>query len=350
MSGYKALAYIGSKSKLLTFLEENITTYLGKNLCDIDSFADLFSGSGIVSYYLIKKNCNVILTNDTQHYAYIISSVLTKKNINIQKIDKIIDILNNINCDNPNNVDFIYSNYTPNNDCDRMYFTTDNGIKIDRIRQHIEKYKIELNDNEYRLLIKILLYAVTSIANTSVVFGAYLKHFKKSALKPLILDKELLFKLSENEAVHSCYNKDVITLLNDINLNDIEVCYIDSPYTARDYNTNYGLLETISKYDNPKIHGKTGLRDDTSTKSKFCSKVNAEGEFEKILSKIKSKYVFISYSSESIVPKNKLLEILEQYWTNIICYEKDYKRFKSNNNCEQSKTVKEYLFAATLKL
>jgi len=353
MSEYKSFSYIGSKTKLLTFIEEHICLYINKPLNEISLFADLFSGSGIVSYYLVQKGCKNIITNDIQHYAYILSSVLTKKDVNLEKIINLINNLNNINCENPSCIDFIYSNYTPTKNCERMYFTIENGIKIDRIRQAIEKYYLEntINNKEYRLLLKILLYSVTSVANTSAVFGAYLKQYKKTALKSLKMDTELLLKLSSNTITHTFYNKDITELLDNMNQDNIEVCYIDSPYTAnRGYHDNYGLLETISKYDNPKIHGKTGLRDDISTKSKFCSKVQAVIEFEKILFKIKSKYIFISYNSESIVPKEKMIELLELYWNNIICYEKEYKRFKSNNNGEQDKTVQEYLFAATRKV
>jgi adenine-specific DNA methylase len=77
--------------------------------------------------------------------------------------------------------------------------------------------------------------------------------------------------------------------------------------------------------------------------------VKAADEFEHILSRIKSKYVFISYSSEAIVPKQKMMNILKEHWDNVICYEKEYKRFKSNKNCDQNKTVVEFLFAATRK-
>jgi len=33
-----------------------------------------------------------------------------------------------------------------------------------------------------------------------------------------------------------------------------DILYLDPPYNQRQYATNYHLLETIAKYDNPKIH------------------------------------------------------------------------------------------------
>ena len=144
-----------------------------------------------------------------------------------------------------------------------------------------------------------------------------------------------------------CYNLDISILLDTVEYT--EVFYMDSPYNSRNYSTNYFLLENIAKYDNPEIKGKTGLRVDTSTNSKFCSKVKAKNEFQLVLSKVNSKYIFISYSNESIVSKKDLMTILDNLFTNVICYEKEYKRFKSNNNGEQHTTVQEYLFAATNK-
>lgn len=345
---YPSFNYIGSKIKLLEFIEESITTYANKPLSEIDSFADLFAGTGIVSLYMVKKGCTRILTNDIQHYAYIISSIWTKEGMDITKLEKLIDELQIVSCDTPCKEDFIYSNYTPSPNCERMYFTPENGLKIDRIRQSIERYKREciVNEKEYRMLLKVLLYAVTTVSNTASVYGAYLKTFKCSANKPLKLNTELL-RLSESNVEHLSYNNDIAKVLDENDMKNVEIVYLDSPYNTRGYDSNFFVLENISKYDSPSIRGKTGIRDDTSKKSKFCSKVQAANEFEHILSRIKSKYVFISYSSEAIVSKEKMIEILKNHWDNVICYEKEYKRFKSNTNCNQNKTVVEFLFAGT---
>ena len=123
---------------------------------------------------------------------------------------------------------------------------------------------------------------------------------------------------------------------------------MDPPYVAnRSYHDNYHVLETISRYDNPKLKGKTGLREVVDTKSKFCSKRDALEEFRLVLSKIRSRYMFISYSSESIVSKEMMIELLKSSgWLDVRCYEKEYQRFKSNKNSDdkQPKIVMEYIF------
>jgi len=57
--------------------------------------------------------------------------------------------------------------------------------------------------------------------------------------------------------------------------------------------------------------------------------------------------MFISYSSESIVSKEMMIELLKSSgWLDVRCYEKEYQRFKSNKNSDdkQPKIVMEYIF------
>jgi len=182
-----------------------------------------------------------------------------------------------------------------------------------------------------------------------LVAGPYkdLKKYKACALKTLLLDDTLVENLYDGDINHKSYNMDISRLLDQVE--STEVCYIDSPYNTRKYDDNYHLLETISKYDYPKIKGKTGLRDTNVSKSKFCSKVEVKGAFDDIYSRIKSKYIFVSYSSEGLVSKDDMIEMMKKYWTNVVCYEKDYQRFKSNRNNQMSDGVIEYLFAGTKK-
>ena len=349
----KSLSYIGSKMKLVDWIKDCIETYINKKINEIVSFADLFSGTGIVAYYMMQKGIKYITSNDIQHYSYVISSVWTQRDIDMVKIKNLLQEFKDIKIDTKDTSQcFIYNTYSPASNPSRMYFTKDNALKIDIIRQNIEQRKNELSIQEYNMLIKILLYASTKVGNISSTWGAYLKTFKKTALDKIILDSNMLdLLLINNDINHTVYNKDIIHLLNENNFNNYDIVYIDSPYNNRQYSSNYFVLEAISKYNNPEIkNGITGLLKETNEGSKiFCSKVNAKRSFENILSKIKSKFIFISYSSDSIVSKDDMIKILELNWTNIICYTKEYKRFKSNKLGDQDATIEEYLFAATLK-
>lgn len=117
-----------------------------------------------------------------------------------------------------------------------------------------------------------------------------------------------------------------------------KLLYLDPPYNERQYAPNYHLLETIAKYDNPKIHGITGMRDYSGQKSSFCNKDSALRELDKVAKHAKYSYLLLSYNTEGIMRQQDIESILKQYGT-LEIVEFEYLRFKSNNNGE-SKTKK----------
>lgn len=347
----RSFSYIGSKLKLLDFIKEGIEGYIEKPLSEIQSFGDLMSGTGVVSFFLIQHGCKKIVTNDIQNYASVLSSVWTTDGIDTVKIRGIIKDINeeleSITQENiiSSEADFIYNNYSPIGD--RMYFTEINAFKIDKVRQKIKSLQGEITLQEHNLLLKTLLYSSVSVGNISSTWGAYLKKFKATASRPFVLDYSTLDLLVESQVEHLSFNKDICELDLDF---ELEVCYIDSPYNNRVYSKNFFIPEIISIYDSPEIKGKTGLPViDIEASKLFCSKKTAKDSFEKILKNIKSRFIFTSYSSDSILSKKEMTIILEKNWENIRCIEKDYKRFKSNKNGKQQKTVVEYLFCASKK-
>lgn len=350
---FQTFNYIGSKTKLLNYIGESITEYTKKDLKNIDSFLDAFSGTGVVSYYMLKNGCKNVISNDIQHYAYTISSVWSDIDVDILKINKILLDINNmlVKIIKPIKSDknYIHNTYTPASKPERMYFTELNGYKIDITRMYIEKIAKDISYNEYKLLLKILLYSASNVANISSTYGAFLKKFKPNALKELVLKDNILETLvkSKSNTRHKTYNKDIFELLNEIKTKEIEVCYLDSPYNSRNYSKNYFVLEAISKYDKSTVRGITGLRDQEIEGSKtFCSKVNTKNEFKKLFEQIKCKYLFMSYSSDSIVSKTDIISLLSENWKDIVCKEQDYKKFKSNKNTDDKQVI-EYLFCAT---
>lgn len=348
---FQTFNYIGSKTNLLNYIGNSIEKYINKDLKDINSFFDPFSGTGVVSYYLLSNGCKNVISNDIQHYAYIVSSVWTTYYINIDKTKQIIKDINELftNTKVPEQVPenfYIYNNYTEKSVPSRLFFTKSNGYKIDIARQYIESLKDSLTLNEYNLLIKLLLYSATKVSNIASTYGAFLKKYKKSALNDIVLNIDFLSTLVNNSNVkHITYNRDIFELSNI----ETEVCYIDPPYNSRNYNNNYFVLDSISKYDNMSLRGKTGLRNEENNGAAlFCSKIKALTQFEKLLEHINSKYIFISYSSQSILTKDQIVSLMEKKYTNIQCQEQKYPKFKSNKNTKQENLI-EYLFCGTNK-
>jgi len=67
---------------------------------------------------------------------------------------------------------------------ERLYFSDENALKCDSIRNKIESWKKDnlINDNEYYFLLTSLLEGIDKVANTASVYGAFLKKLKKSAI------------------------------------------------------------------------------------------------------------------------------------------------------------------------
>ena len=92
-----------------------------------------------------------------------------------------------------------------------------------------------------------------------------------------------------------------------------DILYLDPPYNSRQYLPNYHLLETIAKYDNPELRGKTGLRNYENQKSDFCKKSYAEDALEDLMSNANFKYTILSYSSDGIIDETRLDKLILKY-------------------------------------
>jgi adenine-specific DNA-methyltransferase len=344
---FKSFNYIGSKFRLLDFIMGSIQEYTGQSIEELESFGDFFSGTGVVSRRLLEEGASKVVSADVQYYSYLISSVFTDNEVDVLKVKTIIQRLNSITIDAPKDTDFVYNNYTLGGS-ERLYLSPENGLKVDRIREEIELLRGNgITQMEYNLLLKTLLYATSKVSNVASVYGAYLKKLKKSAQTPLVLEDSFVDNLLPGaNKKHVSYCRDIYESC--LFSGDVQVVYLDPPYNQRNYSTNYHLLETIARQDFPEIKGKTGLRDENKSEPKsFCSKKSIYNSFENTVSSIKGKYLFISYSSEGILSKDQMLEILGKTRSRVICKEIGYSKFKSNLG-DTGSGVMEYLFCAEL--
>lgn len=329
------MRYIGSKLSLLDFIYESITSVVGNNTNMI--FADLFAGTGAVGRYFKQKGYSVI-SNDLQYYSYIINKHYIE-NIDTFNLNK-YTYLNELKAPADINTAFIYNNYCMGSGSQRNYFTNENGLKCDAIRQEIEQLynNKEINESEYICLLASLIESVDKCANTTSVYGAFLKHIKSGAQKTFSYDILPLEKGLKGQV----YNENANDLIKHI---QGDILYLDPPYNARQYSSNYHILETIARYDNPEIKGKTGLRDYSKQKSDFCSVKTAEQALEDIIQNANFKYIFLSYNNEGLISTERIKEIMEKYGKYQV-FTKEYKRYKAdkeeNRNYKADKTI-EYL-------
>lgn len=326
------MRYYGAKTKLLPFIEEVVKS-TGVN--GSSNFVDLFAGTTSVGQHF-KRLGYTVISNDTLEFSYALSKTFIelnqqpefkklKRHLNISHNKQIFEYLNN---NSDYNEGFIFKNYSPNGG--RKYFTDENALKIDTHRLLINNWREAdyINELEYYYLITSLLKAVNLVSNVSGTYGAYLKTWDKRALNPLIMDEvEIIQSNNKNKA----FKEDANELIKNIKP---DILYLDPPYNARQYASNYFILELIAEgwfEKKPKIYGKTGMREYEHQKSKYSSKSNALNALEDlVLSASKSKYILLSYNNEGVISQSRIQKTLERVGVVETMYE-NHKRYKSIN-------------------
>lgn len=303
---------------------------------------DLFAGTGAVGAHFKKRGYRIV-ANDFQYYSYVLnrhyignSRRLLFKNLipeipalNLMKDTERAEFVCNYLSVIRGIKGFIYRNYclggTKNKKIPRQYFSDENGMRCDAVRQQIELWKDQklITGDEYFFLLASLIESIDKYANTASVYGAFLKHLKKSASRNLVI-KPAEIILSKNK--HRVYEAEINELIKKVKG---DILYLDPPYNHRQYATNYHLLETIARYDNPKIYGKTGLREYQNQKSLYASRAQVKGTFKELILAANARYIFLSYNNEGLMTPGDVQEIMSlrgKYGF----FTKDYGRFRAD--------------------
>lgn len=330
--------YIGSKFKLSSWINEEVKKIVGDDLSQ-KVFCDIFAGTGIVGR-TFKKEVKQVISNDLEHYSYVLNKNYIENHEEIPNCEKYIEELNNLPLIDDG---FIYQNYCMGSGSQRQYFSDENGKKIDTIRTKIKEWYSDekIEDNLYYFLLASLLESADKIANTASVYGAFLKHIKKSASKELVLQPAHFI---ENDNSHQVFNTDSNELIKEISG---DILYLDPPYNQRQYSSNYHMLNTITKYDNFIPKGKTGLRE--YNRSDYSKKNKVHNSFEDLIKNAKFKYIFLSYNNEGLMSENDVKNIMEKYGKYSL-KTKEYQRFKADKTESRNhKADKTYEYLHILK-
>ncbi len=324
-------------------------------------FCDLFAGTHSVAAHFKRLGFQII-SNDLLYLAYVFGCALIQNSNELtfskltelpaahpsnlfDGIDSYANVLNYLNRLEGTSDGFIYNTYCPGgeNVYNRQYLSDSNGQKVDAVRQQIEAWRRDgtITEDEYYTLLHSLLEAVSKVTNISGTYGAYLKDWDARTYKDLSLER---FSPIASDKEHAVYQEDANRLIGRI---DCDILYIDPPYNSRQYITNYHLLETVARYDNPFVYGKTGMRPYSEVeKSAYCSKSACLPAFAALIARTRAKHIVVSYNSEGIMSVAEIIEVLGQKGETPKLIPIDYRRFKSNSNGahKSKKNVQEYLF------
>ncbi len=337
--------YIGSKLSLMDFISNSImSTIISRNEKQSDlTFADLFAGTGTVGMDFKKKGYNVV-SNDIQYYSFVTNKHYIENTGLIlpnKESSELFGYLQSLK----GQEGYIFANYslggTSGTSEERMYFSDENAMKCDAIRIELEKLlrNKDISEGMYYYALASLLNSIDKVANTASVYGAFLKKLKKSAQKLMELKP---LEIINGDKEYKVFNDDINSLIKKISG---DVLYLDPPYNERQYCANYHMLETIARYDNPSIKGKTGLRDYSSQKSAFCSSKTVATAFEDLIKNANFRYIFLSYNNEGLMPLDTIQDIMSGYGE-YRAYTQDYKRFKADkdeNRTHVASSTTEYL-------
>ena len=340
------MRYIGSKVNLLPQIRELVDSQAPNSKV----FCDLFSGTGVVGREF--KSSHQVISNDILYFSYVLNAAYVGlgsqplfDSFKRVKARDPVDLLNSISVSEEaaTDEDFIALAYSPLGTEGRQYLSVENALRLDRMRQEIERWHSDglLEKPDYEYLIACLIEVVPSVSNTTGTYGAYLKHWDKRALKQIQVSHLPIFPTNH---LNRIYNRDANDLIHEISG---DVLYLDTPYNARQYSTNYHLLETLAKYDNPQLKGKTGLRVDNSGESLYCRKQTVFEAYESLLLNADFETLVMSYSSEGILSEAEILRLVLQFGreSSLVFQKIPYRRYKRREIDEA--TVFEFLIAVS---
>lgn len=346
------IAYIGNKRALLGLIEQALRS----TQIQTGGFLDLFAGSGSVSR-LAKTLGFSVYSNDWEFYSYVINEAYLK--INDEDLSRmfitkggILQVLHTLNSLKIPNEPYIAKYYAPISENpdpskERMFYSRENALKIDAIREKIEEWYPEWNDEKF-LLVALLLYEAATHTNTSGVFKAYHHGFGgygKDALSrilgSIVLELPALYPKLAHE--YKVFRKDANLLVKELDWSKIQITYLDPPYNQHQYGSNYHLLNTIAHWDKPlisndfRVSGKAAIRKDwIKTRSNYCYQEKAKKSFAELIEAIQSRFTFISYNTEGIIPFQYMVDLLKKYGR-VSLFTDKYVKYKGGRQSLQRK-------------
>ncbi|MCR9943916.1 DNA adenine methylase [Vibrio owensii] len=313
----KSIGYMGSKEKLLTFIEDAMRDFFGKKYNEINSFFDCFSGSGRVANHF--KNQFDITTNDKQFFTKVINNAFLNNKHSSEYFKPLIDHLNNLDEEYFYKTDGWFTqtysmnhnvNGTLHEDGTRKLFLTKNGRKIDMVRNRIDEMfeAGEIDQEAKDVLIVCLMRAISLVQNAGGHQNSYYSEWKDKAFKDLVLTYP---NIEQSVNTHTHFNADVEDVIESV---ESDVIYIDPPYGSTvPYSAYYHLYNTVAENSRPEVSLMASKPVDCYGKSKLEKNKKNEvmKSFIDLISASKSKTVVLSYHDEGLLSQADLVKVME---------------------------------------
>jgi adenine-specific DNA-methyltransferase len=329
------IPYIGNKRKLVPL----IATAIRSTGISEGTFVDLFSGSTAVAR-LAKRMGHRVVANDWEPYAHEIArgTVAVNHRPAFRRLGDVDRVFAMLNTAAPVH-GYIARHLCPADDdapdpaTERMFFTRENGERIDAMRELIAQWQEGrlLTRDERAYLLSALVYAVSYVSNTSGVFkgfhhgwggktGTALYRIRsRIALQPPVL--------LDNGRDNVALGEDARLLcprLSRVCGGTPDIVYLDPPYNQHPYGSNYHVLNTVVLWDKPplarsirvdgRVVDKAAIRKDwrTERRSPFNSARHSPAAFADLVGALDARWILVSYSTDGNIDLGELLEVLSR--------------------------------------
>lgn len=349
------ITYIGNKRSLLDFIGKGLSLVQERLDKKALSTFDVFSGSGIVSRYL-KQFSSELYTNDLEKYASTINEcyLTNKSDFNQKEYDELFSYITNELGTKPLQSGFVSELYAPKDDRniqkgERVFYTSKNARYLDSVRQLIDT----VPGNYRKYFLGPLLSEASIHANTSGVFKGFYKNTHTGIGQFGGKNQDALYRITGNielkKPIFSNFECDYKVFNGDSNaicerVREVDIAYLDPPYNQHPYGSNYFMLNTLLDYkQSAELSVVSGIPTDWNrslyNKNKFAYTALSE-----LISKIKAKFLLISFNSEGYISLEAMKDLLEKYGT-LTVLETKYNTFRGSRNLSnRAMHVKEYLY------
>jgi adenine-specific DNA-methyltransferase len=315
------IKYIGSKLNLLdaimNMVDEHIPVSPGAK--KRRSMIDVFTGTTRVAQ-AFRQYGWATQTSDLSWASECYAQTFLQMNDN-NHLKPVIDSLNKVKPKNgwltQNYCDSISEKGTP-----VRVWQPKNGQKADAIRDSIEIRGKRLTPQEKSTLITALIFGLDKVDNTVGIQQAYLKSWCTRSYKDLIIELPQVVTMKSPPP-----NKHYVGDCLKIKYDNADLAYLDPPYSSHTYFSYYHIWDSIARWDKPEVGLHTNRRIDRVTSadeyddsmaSPWNSKTNALQAFNILIKRLPVKYVLISYSSDSLISIDDLIELCKNIGKTVV--------------------------------
>ncbi len=309
------LTYIGNKRSLIDPIHQAVLRVVRRLNKPKLHVLDGFAGSGVVSRFF-KQFAQRLVTNDLEAYARVVGEcyLSNRSEIDCNRLEqRRQDVVCRAESD-PDTNGFIRRLYAPQDEDaitpdDRVFYTIDNAIRLDSLRQAIASEPEGIQP----LLLGPLLSAASVHANTSGVFKGFYKgangvgQFGGSNRDALTrirgrIDLKLPV-LSRFECDVEVHQRDANELVREVD--GLDLAYFDPPYNQHPYGSNYFMLNLLTKYEEPQeISRVSGIAQDWQ-RSDYNKRKLAAKALTDLLEHTDASHLLVSYNSEGFISRDE---------------------------------------------